>query len=187
MSIITRKYFYAIDGSQGLTDNPTDWLNSLFTINDILHTSVDDMVTKILGRLASDQVIANLFIGGHGAPGYQSVGAGTGWDTSGARSLQCDPTDTTRLRGTAHGDMRRISSRFTSDAIVTLGGCKVGQDDTLLQAVSGVLGGIAVQAGKDNQRPLFPGMEGDVVRCTGTGCTNLGGGSWWSSPGSWIQ
>lgn len=86
--------------------------------------------------------------------------------------------------------LRRLARRFTRGALVTLGGCKTGAGpagETLLKAVSACFGGMAVQAGTDNQRPFIPGMEGQVIRCRGSACTNLGGGSWWASPGSWIQ
>lgn len=51
----------------------------------------------------------------------------------------------------------------------------------LLKDVSEALGGVAVQAGTENQRYLVPGMSGTVWRCTPAGCSNLGSG-WWSVP-----
>lgn len=185
MAILPRIYVYVIDGGQGLLDNPVDWIDSLLTIGDVTVTSVEDMVKKVEGKLGKS-AIQNLFIGGHGAPGYQSVGAGTSRDRTGSKSLQVDP-GTGRLKGAADQLLRRLAGRFAKDALVTLGGCQVGKDKKLLEAVSAAFSNVAVQAGSDNQRPLVPGMEGNVVRCKGTACSNLGGGSWWASPGSWVQ
>ncbi len=186
MGLVNNLYIYVIDGSQGLLGNPVDWLDSLFTINEILVVSVSDMVNKIETRLGRGRKIQNLFIGGHGAPGYQSVGAGSGWDTTGAFSLQVDSSNGLLL-GTAEAQMNRLGRNFAPNAIVTLGGCQVGRDTILLKAVSKSLGSVPVQAGTANQRPLVPGMEGAVIRCTSTStCTNMGT-SYWASPGSLIQ
>lgn len=184
MAVLKTIYIYVVDGSEGLFSNPADWLDSLFTVGDVTVSSVEDMVKKVEKRLGTSR-IQNLFIGGHGSPGYQSVGAGSTWDSSGAKSLQVDAS-TGKLKGVAHGLLRRLAPRFVKGALVTLGGCQVGRDDKLLKAAAAALG-VPVQAGKDNQRPLLPGMEGDVVRCDATACRNLGGGSWWASPGSWVQ
>lgn len=187
MALVEKLYIYVIDGSEGFWSNPVDWLDSALTIGDITVISVPDMVRKVTDRLGPGRKIQNLFIGGHGSPGYQSVGAGTSHDSSGMRSLQCDPADPTKLRGVADTSMRALASRFTSDAIITLGGCRTGADNRVLTAVSNAVGGLRVQAGTANQRPFVPGMEGTVVRCRRASCSNMSGRSWWSSPGSWIQ
>ncbi len=66
------RYIYVIDSNS----DAVDWLDSLFTIGDILVVSVQDMVEKVLRRVGGDSM-RSLFVGGHGAPGYQSIGAGT--------------------------------------------------------------------------------------------------------------
>jgi hypothetical protein len=175
-------FLYVIDGSQGPIDNPVDWFDSLFTIGDILVVSVEDMVAKITRKLGRRK-IRNLFIGGHGAPGYQSVGAGSNWDRVGSRSLQLDSDG--NLFGPAAQYMPSLAPKFISGAICTLGGCTTGQGaagEALLRKLSQVLGGISVQAGDANQRPLVPGMEGRVIRYTGAQRTVITG-SWWGSPG----
>lgn len=177
-------FIYVIDGSQGLTDNPVDWLDSLFTIGDITVVSVADMVTKVNARLGSRK-IRNLFIGGHGAPGYQSIGSGSTWDTSGDRSLQLGSDG--ELLGGAKTTIPLLASKFITGAICTLGGCQTGQGtagEALLQKLSSVLGGISVQAGDVNQRPFVPGMEGQVIRYTGARREVLTGG-WLGSPGGY--
>ncbi|NJD06014.1 MAG: hypothetical protein FIA97_05895 [Methylococcaceae bacterium] len=186
MALLSRLYIYVLDGGQGVLDDPVSWIEGVFTVNEVTVTSVDDMVTKVLARIGSSS-IQNLFISGHGAPGYQGVGGGTAWDYSGNKSLQVDPV-TGKLKGTSEQLLRKLSPKFTKEAIATLGGCKTGngpQGEALLKAVADCFG-IPVQAGTDNQRPFVPGMEGDVIRCDSTKCSNLGG-SWWASPGSWVQ
>jgi hypothetical protein len=159
----------------------------LFTVGDILVVSVADMVDKVLDR-AGKKKISNMFVGGHGSPGWQSVGAGSGDDTTGTKSLQIDAA-TGGLMGTATRSLNRLIDHFDSEAIVTLGGCNVGASPDgppMLKAVSVAIGGIPVQAGVDTQRPLVPGMEGKVIRCTPNAETNVGS-SWWGTPGSWIN
>ena len=175
------KYIYVIDGNS----DAVDWLDSLFTIGDILVVSVQDMVDKVIARVGSNK-IRSLFIGGHGAPGYQSIGAGPGWDTSGERSLQIDST-TGRLTGsTTEHHLLRLSSKFASKGVVTLGGCRTGNGtagQTLLLELSRVFG-VPVEAGTANQRPFVPGMEGSVSRCSSTtgSCVSYPS-TWWGSPG----
>ena len=179
---------YVIDGAGGFIDNPVDWIDSLFTIGDIKVVSVADMANKVLAVTSSGRKIENLFIGGHGSPGFQSLGCGSGADSTGAKSLQVD-SGTGALLGTAGVELGRIRPYFNKTAIVTLGGCEVGagsEGPALLKAVSAALGGIRVQAGTADQRPFLPGMEGSVVRCTPAGCETLSGG-WWGTPGSWIN
>jgi hypothetical protein len=176
---------YVIDGS----GDWVDWLDSLFTIGDIKVVSVADMAKKVLELVTrSGRKIENLFIGGHGHPGFQGLGCGSGGDSTGAKSLQVD-SGTGALLGTAGVELGRIRPYFNNTAIVTLGGCQVAagsEGQALLKAVSTALGGIRVQAGTADQRPFLPGMEGSVVRCTPDNCQTLSGG-WWGTPGSWIN
>jgi hypothetical protein len=177
-------FIYVIDGSQGFLDNPADWLDSLFTIGDITVVSVADMVDKVNRRLAGRKM-RNLFIGGHGSPGYQAVGDQGAWDTTGERSLQLGSDG--ELLGGAKASIPLLASKFISGAICTLGGCQTGRGsagEALLQKLSAALGVISVQAGTDNQRPFVPGMEGSVVRYTGSRRDVLSGG-WLGSPGGY--
>ncbi len=184
MALRSRLYIYAIDGGQSLWDDPADWIEGALTVGEIYHTSVKDMVSKIIKHIGSSR-IQNLLISGHGSPGYQSVGAGTSWDTTGNKSLQLEP-GTMYLLGDAEMHLRSLNNHFAPGAIVTLGGCEVGKDLDLVKAVSMALDGRPVQAGTANQRPLVPGMEGHVIRCSARRCDDLGS-SYWASPGSWVQ
>jgi hypothetical protein len=177
------KYIYVIDGNS----DAVDWLDSLFTIGDILVISVQDMVDKVLARIG-DNPIRSLFVGGHGAPGYQSIGAGPNWDTTGDKSLQINSA-TGHLLGNSEHHLMRLQRKFTSNGVVTLGGCKTGQGaagETLLKELSRILG-VPVEAGTANQRPFVPGMEGSVTRCNASSCQSLES-TWWGSPGGgWIN
>jgi hypothetical protein len=187
MPLLKNLYIFVLDGGQGIIDDPVNWIDGLFTVNEVTVTSVDDMVKKVLARVGASS-IKNLVISGHGAPGYQGVGSGSAWNASGDKSLQVDST-TGKIKGTSDKALRRLASKFTKDALVTLGGCQVGKGTAgsdLLKAVSDCFG-VPAQAGTDNQRPFLPGMEGDCIRCDAKKCSNLGGGSWWASPGSWVQ
>lgn len=171
-------YIYVIDGNSDIVD----WLDSLFTVGDITVSGVQDMVDKVLRRVG-DNWIRSLFIGGHGSPGYQSIGAGPNWDSTGDRSLQID-SSTNGLKGNSAHHLARLNRKFSYDAVVTLGGCQTGQGDagkTLLKELSRILG-VPVEAGTANQRPFVPGMEGSVNRCTSSECTSLPS-TWWGSPG----
>jgi hypothetical protein len=175
------KYIYVIDGNS----DAVDWLDSLFTIGDILVVSVQDMVDKVIARAGSNK-IRSLFIGGHGSSGYQSIGAGPHWDSSGDRSLQIDSA-TGRLKGsTTEHHLLRLGPKFTTNGVLTLGGCQTGSGaagQALLLELSRVLG-VPAEAGTANQRPFVPGMEGSVSRCSATSgtCTSFPS-TWWGSPG----
>ncbi|HUF04307.1 MAG TPA: hypothetical protein VMM38_09040 [Aridibacter sp.] len=171
------KYIYVIDGNS----DAVDWLDSLFTIGDILVTSVQDMVDRVLNTLG-DNNMRSLFIGGHGSPGYQAVGAGPRGDSTGTLSLQLGSDG--KLKGNSEHHLMRLRSNFSHDAIVTLGGCRTGEGsagDALLLELSRVLS-VPVEAGTANQRPFVPGMEGSVRRCSGDSCQTLSS-NWWGSPG----
>lgn len=170
-------YIYVIDGNS----DAVDWLDSLFTIGDITVVSVQDMVDKVL-RKVDNNWIRSLFIGGHGSPGYQSIGAGPRGDPTGNLSLRLNAAG--KLHGNAEHHLRRLVRMFSYDAVVTLGGCRTGNGnagEALLKELSRVLM-VPVEAGTANQRPFLPGMEGDVMRCTSSECTAFSS-TWWGSPG----
>jgi hypothetical protein len=160
---------YCIDASNDLTN----WLDGFFTIGEIYVTSVGDMVNKIITAWQnSPDDIETLVIAGHGGPGFQSVGSGTAWDVTGAKSLQLDPGTPGALLGPAQGQLLRLRGMFTPTAVVSLVGCEVAggpQGLGLLSAVSSALN-VFVQAAKITQRPLVPGWEGNVYRCYRNTC-----------------
>jgi len=171
-------YIYVIDGNS----DAVDWLDSLFTVGDITVVSVQDMVDKVLRRVGGNS-IRSLFIGGHGSPGYQSIGCGPTRESTGDLSLQLDSA-TGRLKGNSEHHLGRLSRKFSHTAVVTLGGCRTGNGtagENLLKELSRILG-VPVEAGTANQRPFFPGMEGSVTRCTSSSCETLPS-TWWGSPG----
>jgi hypothetical protein len=133
---------------------------------------VDTLVDGVLGNLGG-HLIKALVIFGHGKPGIQGVGCG--------RDLDADPDGVMSLRvdtvsGHLVGDgkkLRRFRGHFTHHAVVVLSGCKSGQGEqgeALLKAVSHTLGGVAVEAGTQDQYPLHPGVEGLCIRCEKGGC-----------------
>jgi hypothetical protein len=151
------------------SDNGFDWWEGAFHIGELDVISVNDMVTKVIARAGGRQ-IRGLTIIGHGAPGFQSVGAGQGADTGG-RSLNIDPA-TNLLRGDGERELSRLSGRFAPGAVITLGGCRVAEGAVgraLLQRISTLLGNVIVEGAEVIQNPL-PGMEGTVIRCRGNAC-----------------
>lgn len=131
--------------------------------------SVEEMVNKLIARAGSEQ-IESLFIVGHGGPGRQGVGCGRGTgDDDGDKSLKYDlgASGYHELLGGAKKHLRRLRSKFTDDAVVALGGCSVAQGDAgkkLLSLISFETNTF-VEAGDQDQSPLLPGWEGNVVRC----------------------
>lgn len=175
---ITSAPFYKLAGIAG-ADNP------------IYATSVSDMASQIAARaLAISQpntgafgigVIKRLFIGGHGAPGEQSVGIGTATDNVGIKSLRVGPGG--KLRGPAPAWLAALVPLLAQDVVVTLGGCEVAdtvKGQNLLRAVSDALGGLAVQGATGKQFTLFGHLRGDVWRAYRGGVRNLG--SWNTIP-----
>lgn len=182
---MSKKYIYVIDNNGGAVD----WLDSLFTIGDVLIVSVQDMVDKVISRLGSN-TMRSLFVGGHGSSGYQATGGGASWDSSGNLSLQLDTNGKMKGSNTEH-HLGRLRSKFSSDAVVTLGGCQTGSGEAgkaLLMELSRIFG-VPVEAGTANQRPFVPGMEGSVTRCDArNNSTIVLPSTWWGSPGGgWIN
>jgi hypothetical protein len=133
-------------------------------------TSVSDMVTKAIAA-AEGKLIRRLYVLGHGASGDQSVGSGQSFDPTGSYCLALR-SDEFKLRGDAEAHLQRLKGRFTSDAVVTLGGCYVAKGDkgkALLMRVSSLLENVSVDASESLQKP-WPGMEGIVVRCNRDVC-----------------
>jgi hypothetical protein len=129
-----------------------------------------DMVSQT--RAASDSqggFISALYINGHGRPGYQAVGSGTGSDDSGDYSLQTD--DKGNLIGAASYALANLITYFTDDAMITLSGCEVAagwQGKFLLRAVAQATG-VWVQAADAKQFAWIPGWEGSVYKASPSG------------------
>jgi hypothetical protein len=151
------------------------FLNSYGNGEDIKVWSVLDMINKAMS-VASKRAakIKNLYINGHGAPGYQSVGAGTKWDSDGEKSLQVeqDGSNWGQLKGVASwAGLGMLSEHLADDAVVTLSGCEVaagGQGKALLRAVATTMS-VWVQAADAKQFAWIPGWEGRVWKCSPSG------------------
>jgi len=86
-------------------------------------TSVPQLCRR-LTWMRGGKLISNLFIQGHGVPGFQSVGAGSGGvDDTGLVSIGL--TDKGELHATTAAHLRSLRGFFAPGAIVTLGGCQV--------------------------------------------------------------
>jgi hypothetical protein len=159
------------------------WLSGLFTIGEIYITSVAGLVDKALAEeTKKGKKIDEMFIIGHGAPGWQGVGAGKGEtaDPNGEKSLEVDDA-TGKLKGAAETQLNRLKGHFAPGAVVTLGGCEVAkgtEGQKLLRAVSKALGGVPVQGGDVAQHSISPGSEGNVIRCNDATCW-VQSAAWW--------
>jgi hypothetical protein len=88
-------------------------------------SSVSEMSTRVYFTCADDRKLTELFIFGHGVPGFQSIGAGPGGvDASGLHSIALDP-GTGHLHATTAMYLRGMRQYLAPDAVVTLGGCHV--------------------------------------------------------------
>jgi Domain of unknown function (DUF4347) len=140
--------------------------------------SVRDMVQKVSMAAGADK-ISRLTIYGHGSSGFQCVGCGTLGvalknDLRSEDFLEFSELDG-KLKNNAEQYLSQLVHKLSADAVVSLGGCQVGAapfGDKLLKRMSEVLG-VPVEAGTDNQRPLLPGYEGNVVRCSGNLCLTM--------------
>jgi hypothetical protein len=147
------------------------FLNRIGNGENVWVSSVMDMINNVQYIANSRGVkIANLYINGHGAPGWQAVGAGTGSDDSGQYSLQVDEYG--QLKGVAASCiLPTISSYLTDDAMVTLSGCNVACEadgKALLRAMAAALG-VWVQAADATQYAWIPGWEGHVWKASPSG------------------
>jgi hypothetical protein len=87
-------------------------------------TSIPQLCTRLSWRRGG-KLISQLYIQGHGVPGFQSVGQGVdGVDSSGLLSIGLDP-NTRELHEKTAMYLRGIRGFFAPGAVVTLGGCQV--------------------------------------------------------------
>lgn len=182
------RYCYVIENVRDAANNFNRWT----TVNPIIVNSVQDMVHKVIRRVGRD-VLANLYIAGHGFPGYQSVGFSDPQnpdrsDLSGAYSIYFDE-GVRQLYGDADRHLVLLRPLFRRSSIVTLGACNVAAESIgrqLLSHLSRLWGGISVQGSTEMQDAL-PGMEGDVIRCGPSRCQTFSSTYWGSPGGGWIN
>lgn len=140
------------------------WIDSLVTPRDVPIISVSDMVNKLVARFgSSSDRIRELRIVGHGNDYGQYIGA--------------DWIDNSTLRN-FRSQLHRLTGLFaTSESLITLGGCKVGRNGSLLVELSNITN-VPVRAFTASQRPLVPGDEGNETICYIT-CARSSGGNLW--------
>ena len=139
----------------------TGWLSSSVRGRAVEVDNIPDMVDKVLGRLRPGQRIRRLYIDAHGSPGALYVGSGSG--PAAANQLLTSAT-----LASHSATLGRWTGHFSSSGVVTIGGCQVAAnaDGVALLGRLSALWGVPVRAGSDYQRPLVPGLEGPVTRCT---------------------
>lgn len=129
--------------------------------------SVEDMVNKPIAKVKSDKIEA-LLMSGHGYPGAQAVGCGRRLNNDdGKKSLRYEANGYDELPGGVKKHLRRLRTKFTNDAVTTLGGCNVAKGDEgkkLLSLISYETDTF-VEACDETQRLAIPGWEGNVIRC----------------------
>jgi hypothetical protein len=170
------KEIVAIDGNSGLAGSISQIINRFKGQLDrdlvvVTVYSVKDMVEKVSMAAGGDK-ISRLFIEGHGASGFQCVGCGFIGNAL-KNKTKPDYLEFSELEGKLKNGVEQYLSQLIPkfsifSSVVSLGGCQVGSPpfgDKLLMQISTSLGGVPVEAGVDNQRPLLPGYEGNVLRC----------------------
>ena len=142
------------------------WIDSALTPRDVPITSVADMVFKLVGRFGtkagrSDR-IGELRIVGHGNEYGQYIGS--------------DWIDHSTI-GKFLPQFSKLIGVFGQNGLITLGGCLVGRNGSLLLKLSDMTN-VPVRAFTASQRPLVPGDEGNETRCYIT-CARSHGGNLW--------
>ena len=134
---------------------------------------LDEMQEKI-GRLcgSGNREIARLTIIGHGDKWHQSIGVNE------LRLGGCDYG----LGKEENAVFRSIKPFFASNAVIVLGGCRVGSTDGIVNALSRILPGIKVRAFTAEQRPALLGylesQGGMVESVNGQVVTRTASNSW---------
>src|SRR5262245_40925961 len=95
------------------------FLNSIGNGQDFKVWSLMDMINKATAAATqAGAKIKNLYINGHGAPGFQAVGSGRGADPTGDRSLQIDQNNYGTLLGVAAwAGLGTLSDYMADDAM----------------------------------------------------------------------
>lgn len=145
------------------------WLARFNRGREIRVVSVMDMVYQVLGNANQCKArVLNLYVNGHGASGYQSVGAGTNYDVSGTRSIQLDKDDfyaEPSLKGIAANiGLIELDGIWADGGMVTFLGCKVadGPDGKNMISAAAKTMGVWVRACDATQYSWLPGYEGQV-------------------------
>lgn len=146
--------FYVIDDS---AFDVVMFLDSALTLGDVPIKNIKDMVTKIIGRCAKGVKIAELRIVGHGNAYGQYIGS--------------DWLDSKTVKS-HRSDLAKLAPFFGKEGHVIMGGCKVGQNGSLLLTLSDYFN-VQVTGFTASQRPLVPGDEGGSATCYLT-CTRTG-------------
>ena len=173
---MANRYIYVIDSNS----DAVDWLDSLFTIGDILVVSVQDMVEKVLRRVSAGTLCEACLLAVTVLPDTSPSARGPNHDTSGTRSLQLDPA-TGRLLGNSEHHIQRLARKFTSDAVVTLGGCQTGNGSARRIAPEGTGTRSRSASRSGNREPAAfrsgNGGQCDAMRCAAPArrCPALGG------------
>jgi hypothetical protein len=143
-----------------------DWVSflaGLVHVGEKRITSISDLATQLIKLCANGDTIVRLQLIDHGNTTGQYIG--DDW-------LSVDTFAKYR------DNLARFRSCFGKDAIVTMGGCKVGYATKLLSQLSSLWGGVTVRAGTAYQRPLLPGIEGGVESCVMQTCSYSGKNYW---------
>lgn len=124
-------------------------IDMALTANEVGIKDVADLVRFATRKCIGGIKIRELRILGHGRPDGQYFGG--------------DWVDDVTLPAYS-ADLRRIAPCFGSTGFVTLGGCKVGQNQIFLAKLSYYFG-VPVRAFTASQSPIIPGDEGSEVKC----------------------
>lgn len=133
--------------------------------NCIVINGLDELENKIRILCGSGtREIGHLTIIGHGDGFHQNIGFNE-------LRLGC------KGFGQEGETFKKMKPFFAQDAVIILGGCQVGQNDSIVNELSRILPGVRVRAFTAQQRPAFPGylssqgglvesLNGRVVRRT---------------------
>jgi len=100
-------------------DDRYNWWSARMRSGESKAESVKDMVDKVLARLGEDDSILRLTLIGHGSPGNLSMGDGKSREVG--KHIGIDNPDEWV------DELERLRDRFSSDALLTLRGCKAGE------------------------------------------------------------
>jgi Domain of unknown function (DUF4347) len=142
------------------------WIDSALTPSDVPIKNVADMVFKLVARfgtkVGAGDCIGELRIVGHGNEYGQYMGS----DWIDNKSIE-------KFRP----QFSKLMRLFGRNGLITLGGCRVGRNGSLLVKLSDMTN-VPVRAFTASQRPAVPGDEGNETKCYIT-CARSSGGNLW--------
>ena len=145
-----RNVVWVVDGDHSLADALT-WMDQL-TDNTVRIFNVNEVVRACQNAAITNSCAVDfLAIFGHGTGGYQSTGAGKGYEDTGTKSLRykmISRPEESLLMGPAEKYLTALNGVLSDDAEVFLVGCNVGEGDAgtgLLTTVSKILNGRTVR------------------------------------------